>query len=326
MNKTIVAALIGASATIVAAIVGVTFGKNMEQNQIQNQIDEIIGDVVNIVGDSNDVTVNDVESLAQNYVQLCKDYDELESNNTFLTSQNKNYVEELNEANNKIKEFESQTNKKIKDMQEQILSKYDVDFKNISLTINGIDSGYIDKVASINNELFYSIGFLQYLVDNQAVNSENSRLFIGKVQSEKQMPTSLFELNFFTKGYSLWKTLNEEDTYGNNYPEVFQVKAIKGDNEELLLNATEYYLNKEYSSFSFEIAYAKKANQNTNYEILIYGDEKLLKSITIDRKSQLQKVEVDVSKVDFLKIISRSEISTFNKECYCLMINPYLYP
>ena len=203
--------------------------------------------------------------------------------------------------------------------------KYDVTFQNMNLILNGIDSGYSSKVAIINNETFYSQDFLQYLVDNEAVSSNNSKLFIGSVQSEEYMPTSLFQLKPFTN-YALKKVTKEEDTYGNVFSEVFKIKSKRWNYSDLMDHVTEYFLDKHYTKFCFEAACSKNADQDLEYQILIYGDGQLLKSIILNRKSKIENYEVDITNVEFLQIVGKSEGSFYPDDAYCLMINPYLYP
>lgn len=66
-------------------------------------------------------------------------------------------------------------------MQQEILNKYDVNFQNINIVLNGIKTNYSNIVTIINNEMYYSIGFLQYLVDFEKVSSNTTKLFIGDI-------------------------------------------------------------------------------------------------------------------------------------------------
>lgn len=195
------AAWIGAGAAILSAVIGVFAGIGIEQRIIYNQIQTTVNNNVNVDGDSNDIVINDVNSLAENYMELQTQYEELQKHNNYLLSENTRYSDELEASNKEISNLSSEKNQKIQELESKMSQMYNVDFQTISLTINGIDSGYINRTVTINNETFYSIGFLQYMVDNQAVSSDGVRLFIGEVQSEEMMPVSLFELKAFTKGY-----------------------------------------------------------------------------------------------------------------------------
>lgn len=253
--------------------------------------------------------INDMESLEKQYKALEIQYENIKLENEQLIEQNQVLMKENEDAQNTIKQM------------------YNLDFQNLNLVINGIDSGYSNKSIIVNDETYYSQGFLQFIVDNQPVSSNNSKLFIGNVQSEDKMPVSLFELKPFTKGNSLFKATNEKDTYENIYPQVFTIRSGDRDYDALIAYATEYFIDYKYSTFSFDYAYSQNADQLSEYEIYIYGDGNLLKSITLDRKTKVNHVEVDISNVEFLQISGKCEhYGISNDNCYSLMINPYLYP
>lgn len=104
MNKTIKAALITGVATIIAGFIGgMGYGKSSEQKNIQNEIHTAMGNVVNIIGNDNQVTINNVKDLIDGYLKLL-------SQNESLLDQNSRYFNELTEANNQITELQSLTN------------------------------------------------------------------------------------------------------------------------------------------------------------------------------------------------------------------------
>ncbi len=330
MSKKIKTTLISAGAMIIAAIIGTVsfnFGKNKEQENIQNQIDEMAGNIINIT-DGNNITINNVSDLVEKYLQLQDDYAALQLQNNSLVAQNTEYFNDLTEANSIINDMQYQAAQETEQLQNTIENLYEVDFQNLTLTLNGIESDYADKVAVINNETYYSIGFLQYLVDNQAVSSDASRLFIGNVQSEEKMPVSLFELEPFTEGYISPKS-NMKDNYGNIYEEVLKIHTIHSDNYDYMIScAQEYYIDCNYSKFAFDIFYAMDADQGTDYEITIYGDGRQLKTYTINRKSQIEHIEINIQGVKFLQIVGRhlTEAHVYTDTYYFGITNPYLYP
>ena len=300
MSDTIKGSIIGAVITVAGSVLVFFLGNFSTQDTIEKKTVETLSGYF----DNIDKGMSYEQALQAVY----KENENLKTQNSNLLEQN----QDLTIENEDTKKDTSQ--------------KYDVDFQNINLIINGIDSGYHDKVIQINNELYYSQGFLQYIVDNQPISFENSKLFVGSVQSEDQMPISLFELKPFTEGYSLLQTTNEEDNYGNIFPEAFKIRSSNWDYENLINNATEYYINKNYSTFSFDVAYSKNAAQQTDYELLIYGDGILLKSILLNRKTQVHNEAVPISNVEFLQIVGKCEGLIGYGECYSLIINPYLYP
>lgn len=239
------------------------------------------------------------------------------------------YNSSLNEANHQITELQAQSSQELENMKQQydneIQKKYDVDFQNISLILNGISTNYSDKVAIINNETYYSIGFLQYLVNSENISENNKKLFIGEIQSEEQMPISLFDLEPTFSGGYLIPTTDEEDNYGNKYDEAFKVITSTLDSNDLI-GVTEYLVD-GYSTFSFDIVHSKYADQMHDYEIIVLGDDRQLKSVNINKKTKIQHFEIDISDVEFLQIIGKGgyggpDWDTF----YSLIVNPYLYP
>ena len=239
------------------------------------------------------------------------------------------YNSSLNEANHQITELQAQSSQELENMKQQydneIQKKYDVDFQNISLILNGISTIYSDKVAIINNETYYSIGFLQYLVNSENISENNKKLFIGEIQSEEQMPISLFDLEPTFSGGYLIPTTDEEDNYGNKYDEAFKVITSTLDSNDLI-GVTEYLVD-GYSTFSFDIVHSKYADQMHDYEIIVLGDDRQLKSVNINKKTKIQHFEIDISDVEFLQIIGKGgyggpDWDTF----YSLIVNPYLYP
>lgn len=327
MKKEVKSALItgifGLVGTVTAAIIGVAAGKTIERKNILNEVQST---VTTITGDNNQVVFNDISEFASNYVDLNKEYEKLQDDYITLGNLYSQTMSELNEEKDKLDSLQQAFDNLSNNYNTDILSKPNVEYFNISLIINGIESGYVDRVAIINNETFYSIGFLKYLVDNQAVSSDTSKLFIGNVQSEDKMPVSLFELEPFTEGYTLNKTTNEKDNYDNVFPEAFRVMSSDWDYDELLDRATEYFIDNNYSRFCFEVSYSQYALQNFEYEVIILGDGKILKSIVIDRKTKIQSIEVDITNVEFLQIVGRCDEGWKTKDIYSLMINPYLYP
>ncbi len=231
------------------------------------------------------------------------DYTKLIEQNKTLQNENRTYISDLEDANKKITELQNENNSELVQLKQQynneINSKYDVDFQNINLIINGIDTKYNNKVAIINDETFYSMGFLQYLVDNENISENNKKLFIGDIQSEEQMPISLFDFGDpFTAG-KLIRTTDDKDFFNeieDGQPE-FQV-VVGTLYYDDIRNVTEYYIAGKYTKFTFKTAYSINADQSRDYEIIILGDDKQLKSVTIDRKSHVQNIEVDVTGIN----------------------------
>lgn len=70
------------------------------------------------------------------------DYTELIEQNKTLQNENSTYISDLEDANKKITELQNENNSELVQLKQQydneINSKYDVDFQNINLIINGM--------------------------------------------------------------------------------------------------------------------------------------------------------------------------------------------
>lgn len=300
MHDTIKGSIIGALITVLGSILVYFLGNFSTQSTIEKNTVETLSGYFNSV-DKDMSYEQALQTIYKENITLKNEIIELKEQNQILAKANEDAMNTIGQL-------------------------HDVAYQNLNLIINGIDSGYNDKVIIVNNETFYSQGFLQYIVDNQSISFENSKLFVGSVQTEDQMPVSLFELEPFTEGYSLSKTTNEEDNYGNVFPEAFRVRSGDWGYEDLMYNATEYFIDYNYTTLCFDYAYSKNANQGLEYEILIYGDGNLLESVILNRKTKVDSKKVDVSNVEFLQIVGKGGSYWGLDGCYSLIINPYLYP
>lgn len=174
MTDTIKAALItgilGFIATIAAAIIGVHFGKTSEQKNIQNEINEVLGNVVNITGNDNEVTVNNIKDLVDEYQRL-------QSQNKSLLDQNSKYFSDLTEANYQVNALQSKAN----DMPS-------INFNNLSLSIDARDIpiNKNNSMVTIDGKDYFSKEIIEKLIpNNQNMTIKDDTLFIGKVIAVK---------------------------------------------------------------------------------------------------------------------------------------------
>lgn len=309
MSDTIKGSIIGALITVVGSILVFILGNFSTQ--------ETIVESLSVRFDSVDSSMSYEQALETIYQE-----------NENLKNENEKYINELSGLNEEISKVQSQSDNNLENLKQEyetkINSKYDVDFQNINLIINGIDTKYNNKVAIINDEKYYSIGFLQYLVDNEKISDNNKKLFIGEIQSEEEMPISLFDFGDpFTEG-KLIRTTDEGDNYEDFEEPAFKLISTTLSYDDLR-GKTEYFIDKKYSRFCFDVAYSKYADQRQNYEIVIYGDNKQLKSIEVDRKMKRQSFEIDITGVEFLQIVGKGNTYGYD-DYYSLILAPYLYP
>lgn len=59
IKAAVIAGILGIVGTVSAAVIGAKYGESTEQKNIQNKINEVMGDMVNVIGDGNEVIIND---------------------------------------------------------------------------------------------------------------------------------------------------------------------------------------------------------------------------------------------------------------------------
>ena len=205
IKAAIITGVFGVIGTVSAAIIGLNTGKSMEQKHIQNEINAAMGDMVNIIGDGNNVTINDIK-------ELITDYQNLQSNNDSLIAQNAKYFEDLTNANEKLEELQLN----VQGMPEFV-------FNNLSLCIDG-DEKLINKNASvvtINGSDYFSKEIVENLFsDNENMTIKNDTIFIGKVIADKSHLREKKVVDY-NSGCEFLKSA--KDSYGNVYSDIINL-------------------------------------------------------------------------------------------------------
>ena len=246
MNKTVLASLIGAIATITAAIIGVNFGKNSEQKLIQNEINEVMGDMVNIIGDDNKVTINDIKDLVE-------DYQNLKIQNESLSAQNTKYFEDLTNVNNEVEELQSEIN-----------NIPNIQIKNIGLSINGeeIPINSTNSSVIVDNRIYYSDEFIKNIINPDSnITIQDEIMYIGKIIKEKSYLSNEWILN----KNEIYLEDNVTDSYGN-----LRTNALifKNGSSSIIYN-----LNKKYSLLKCNLSIRDNANMDKTGIITIKADD-----------------------------------------------------
>lgn len=284
MDKTIVAAVIGAVATIAAAVIGVYAGKSYEKNIVQNQIEEVMGDNVNVIGDGNTITVNDVKSLAESYIKLQDQYDELQNQNNFLLGENVRYSNDLQEANNKISELSSETDQQIEDLKNQLNSMISVQLTDIALSIDGenIPINSSNSSAVINNRTYYSEEILKKLISpNTNMTIQDNTMYIGRIIRE-----SSYLLDEWVVDSDNVSTVNNiTDSLGGTH-----INALLFSNHGKII----YNLENEYSLIKFKLALDGGTYLNFEGILTIKADDRIVYESPILTKTNASYDEADI--------------------------------
>lgn len=174
IKGTVIGALItgaiGLAGTVSAAFIGNSIGKSTEQKNIQNQMNEVMGDMVNIIGDGNEVTINDIKEVLEDYLDLKTQHES-------LLAQNTKYFDDLNKANEEIDKLHTLASE-----------EPSINFTNLAMSIDGEDIQVnknnsmvtIDGRDYISKELFEKI-----VPDNKNITIKDNTLYVGQVIAEK---------------------------------------------------------------------------------------------------------------------------------------------
>lgn len=300
MGNTIKAALItgilGLIATIAAAVIGVSFGKSSEQKNIQNEIHTAMGNVVNIIGNDNQVTINNVKDLIDGYLKLL-------SQNQSLLDQNSRYFNELTEANNQIAELQSLTN------DTPILN-----YSNLGLSIDAQDIpiNKSNSMVSIDGREYFSRELTEKIIpDNQNMTIKDDTLFIGKVIADK---ANLFDQWISDKGASCYIVQSIKDSYGNVYSNC------------LLLTCTDITFNTQgkYSLLKCDIAMSEELYKNCNGVLTIKADGNPVYSVELNKLTEpFTEVAIPINNCNLLNISYDTDTAVSNNGC--IIANATLY-
>lgn len=259
MKNTIKVALIGATSTIIAAIIGVGAGQAFEQQTIQNQMNEVLGNVVNVNGDNNNISINDVAKLADDYLSL-------QQENKSLSLQNMKYFEDLTKATTELNELKSLGNQELKDLQAQLDSMPDIQFKNISLSIDGtsIPINNTNSSVVVNNRTYYSDEFITYLINsNSNMTIQDNTMFIGQIIKEQSALTD----NWLVNSTSTDLETNIVDSYGNTHTQALEFWYTYD------VCSVIYNLGNQYSLLKCTIAISENAHIKGSGILTIKADD-----------------------------------------------------
>lgn len=254
INKTaIIVALIGAIATIISAIISLNVGKaqgiSEGEHNVQAEFKHIFGDVISVIGDGNEVTVNDIRNMVDEYIQLKQE------KKTYTDQISKN-LNDLEVANDRIKELE-----------QQLANIPNMQFKNVGLAIEGdvIPINTIDSSVIINNRTYYSDDFINSIVqDNMNISLQDDVMYIGKIIKNKANLLDQWEFDTeYVRSYD-----NGTDSYGNMYSNVLYFPSSH--------SYITYNLNREYSLMKFKLAISEYASMDKTGTLTIKADDEVV--------------------------------------------------
>lgn len=261
MDKTIKAALItgilGVMGTVAAAFLGTNAGKDAEKKVIQNEINEAFGDVINVIGDDNNVTINDIKGLIE-------DYQNMQIQNKSLLDQNTKYFDDLTEANNKLKNLENDTNQKVEELQNQINAMPFFEYTNLGLCIDveDISINKNNSMVTIDGREYLSKEIVEKLIpDNHNITIKDDTLFIGNVVVDK---ANLLD-QFINQSFIVENFTNAVDSYGNNRVNGLCFNPTSRYDDSYIV----YSLKQKYAYMDLWISVPENTDPDSNGKLII---------------------------------------------------------
>lgn len=216
--------------------------------------------IVNVGGE-------EVEVTSSNYEELSIENESLRNQNDLLSTQNTKYYDELEDAKDKIAEYESQSNSKVQELEQQLNDMPDIQFKDIGLSVNGEDIAINPTRSSvvIDNKTYYSDELVYKLIDpNSNISIQDNIIYIGKIVKEKSNLSNEWILN----NNSVVFDDSITDSYGNMHTNSMRFCS---DNGSIIYN-----LNSQYSLLKCDISICNSARMNKSGVITIIADDTIV--------------------------------------------------
>lgn len=296
-NKT---AIIIEIISVTGGIIGCIFGINAT-HQLNSQNKYIQSQIVNIEGNSNTVTINNVEDLVTEYIKLL-------DRNEVLEAQNTAYFTQLTEANSKVMAADT----KIEEFENQMNAAPNITYHNLGLSIDGTDIpiNKTNSTVTIDGNDYYSFDIINHLIpENKNVTTKEETIFIGKVTYDKASLFEQWEVN--CRDYYSGDT-STKDSYG-----YIRSKSIycKGRNGEII-----YSLNAKYKNFKCTISVSEEFEINDNCLLTITADENVY-SFELDKTTEPFEIDIPINNCKLLTF--ESDVSYYSKNI--IISDAYVY-
>lgn len=317
LTKCVVPIIVAFIGLIASAFGGAIF----QQIRTQNYIKDVMGNNITIDGDDNDIVINDIESLTQNYLKLTSDYESLKQQKDSFAEQSVKYFDDLTDANNTIDELNVGYNKEIEELKKQLDSAPVIDYKNLALCIDIYDIPINSKnsMVTIDGRDYFSREIVENIIpEDKNMTIKNDTMFIGQVVAEKD---NLFKQTVFEQN-GINKIDTVTDSYNNNYSDVLCTDTSYSYGS-LYTNYITYNLDAQYSQLMFSIAIRQNADPNSTGILTVKADDEVVyTSRTLDKKIKaFTTPEIPIHNCDLLRI----EYTPNNRYIDCILSNAIIY-
>lgn len=317
MSKKIIKAFIKCVGGIAVAVIGIFAGMKYEQITTQTEINEVMGDVINVNGDDNDITINDIETFMQNYIQLQSDFESINQQKDSLVEQNTQYYNDLSNAKKTIEELNAGLNNEIDNLKSRLDSAPVLNYKNLALSIDvdDIPINTSNSMVTIDGRDYFSREIVENLIpDDKSITIKDDTIFVGKVIIEK---ANLFEQKIYEQsGIDIIDTVT--DFYGNNYSNVLCIYSNYYNTRYIT-----YYVGSDFSYLKLSVAIRDNADPNSTGILTIKADNEVIyTSESLSKKTKKYDIlDLAINNCEFVTIEYTSSSSSID----CIISGATLY-
>ena len=225
---------------------------------------------LNLVSLGNDITINDIENLMQNYTQLQSDIDSLNQQKDALVEQNTQYYNDLINANKIIEELNSGLNCEICNLKSQLDSTPVLNYRNLALSIDvdDIPINTNNSMVTIDGRDYLSREILESIVpDEKSITIKDDTIFVGQVVADR---TNLFDFRPMDQN-NIYMIDAITDSYGNNYSHVLYTHTSRSGSKFII-----YPLDRKFSLMKITVAIRDNADLNSTGILTIKADDNIV--------------------------------------------------
>lgn len=269
-TATIIAAVIGAVATISAAFIGKNIGE-------KNAVQQLYSQVTTVSGDNNTVTINSIDDFITQYNKLTNE-------NKTLKAQNSQYFADYMEQKNINVSLES-----------QLIDNPVISYNNIGLCIDAQDIpiNKNNSMVTIDGRDYFSREIVESLIpDDQNMTIKEDTLFIGKVIADKANLLDQYQMDI-----SWCKIENSiTDSFGNICVNAIHFWHFQSG--YVMYNLEEKYLN-----LKCKISGTSKSPMEGGSTVYIFADDNIIyTSPQINKLTDPYEVDIPINNCKVLKI------------------------
>lgn len=274
----IICAIITLISTVAVAFIGAKWGESQP----------II--IVNSIGESVELTDNDVQSIVSECEKLKVENSDYMSENRNLKNENLNYKSKIEDLSSKNDDLES----KLKGTNEELSKVPSIEFRDMGLSING-EEQVINKTNScvvIDGIQYFTRDFIDSVIEKQEeITLKDGMMYIGKIISEKAFLSDQWVID----KSNVEIDQNILDSFGNNYTNAFVFLNYE--------NSINIKLAQKYSMLKAKVAIREGSYSDVKGYLEILADGvSVYKSSPLTLMTEVFEIDIPINNANVLTI------------------------